>query len=301
MLGRFLITLAAAGALNAQDDLGRVLPAGRKLHIVAFGDYGSGNSHQKDVAEAIRKRDREEKFDFGITLGDNFYRCGVRSIDDPLWKSRWEDLYTPLGILFYASLGNHDYGHPPIICPFEQASAASEVLRTTHSPSWRMPARYYTFAAGAVRFFNIDTEGWSPDQLEWLGKALTASRDEPGIKWRIVYGHHPMYTSGVHLNQRRIGQLRRELTPIFKAGGVELYIAGHDHDMEHLRTDGMDFLICGAGGAELRKVRHQQEISLFTATVYGFLDISIDDRKITATFYDTNLQSLENPPMERTK
>ena len=290
--------LAIAGvlsrALYAQSDLGRVLPANKPLHVVAFGDYGSGNSHQQAVAQAIGKRHAAAPFDFGITMGDNFYRCGVRNLEDPLWKSRWEDLYGPLGILFYASLGNHDYGRPPVVCPLQQASADTEVEYTSHSQSWRMPARYYTFAAGPARFFNIDTEGWSKEQLEWIGKALSASRNEPGIKWRIVYGHHPIYTSGVHLNQRRIGELRKELIPIFKEQKVDLYVSGHDHDMEHLRADGMEFFICGTGGAELRKVRHQQPNSVFTATVYGFLDLALSADKIGATFYDTNLKSLEN-------
>jgi hypothetical protein len=289
------------GSLLAQTDLGRVLPADKPLHIVAFGDYGSGSSHQHAVAQAVAKRNAQARFDFGITMGDNFYRCGVRNIDDPLWKSRWEDLYTPLGILFYVSLGNHDYGHPPIICPLQQASAESEVEYSSHSQSWRMPARYYTFAAGSARFFNIDTEGWSKEQLEWIGRELLASQSEPGIKWRIVYGHHPIYTSGVHLNERRISELRRELMPVFKKEKVDLYVSGHDHDMEHLRSDGMEFLICGAGGAELRKVRHQQKISVFANSVYGFLDISIDEQHITAEFLDTGLTSLENPQMTARK
>jgi hypothetical protein len=297
MIRTIVLFGAFGGILCAQTDLGRVSPPDKPLHIVAFGDYGSGSQHQQAVAQAIAKRNGEARFDFGITMGDNFYRCGVRNISDPLWKSRWEDLYGPLGILFYTSLGNHDYGHPPVICPLQQASAEAEIEYTGHSQSWRMPARYYTFAAGPARFFNIDTEGWSKEQLDWIGKALSASRTEPGIKWRIVYGHHPIYTSGVHLNQRRIGELRRELIPIFKEQGVDLYVAGHDHDMEHLRSDGIEFLICGAGGAELRRVRHKEPISLFNATVYGFIDLSIDAERIVATFFDTNLKSLENPPM----
>lgn len=119
-------------------------------------------------------------FDFGVTMGDNFYFCGVRSVTDPKWKTHWENLYTPLGILFYASLGNHDYGHPTGICPFYRASPNAEVAYTEHSKSWRMPARYYTFAAGPARFFAIDTEGWSAAQLEWIKAALAACAERAG-------------------------------------------------------------------------------------------------------------------------
>ena len=127
-----------------------------------------------------------------------------------------------------------------------------------------MPARYYTYKAGPVQFIAIDTEGWSDAQLEWIKQTLTASADDPDIKWRVVYGHHPIYTSGVHLNERRIGELRLKLLPVLKAAHVDVYICGHDHDLEHLRSDGMEFLICGGGGAKLRGFWHKDPLSVFT-------------------------------------
>jgi tartrate-resistant acid phosphatase type 5 len=292
---------AFCGVLGAQQDLGRVIPEKQPLHFVALGDFGSGDKNQLAVANALALRNRQEPFDFGISLGDNFYRCGVSNSKDPDWKSRWEDLYTPLGIPFFASLGNHDYGHPPIICPGRGASPDAEVKYTEFSKSWRMPARYYTFVAGNARFFAIDTEGWSSAQLTWLKKTLMETQNELNVQWRIVYGHHPMYTSGVHLNQRRIGQLRRELAGLFKQTKIDLYIAGHDHDMEHLRADGIEYLICGAGGAKLRRIRTVQPESVFHATTFGFLDLSIDEHSLTAKFLDTKLVSLEKPEMRVAK
>ena len=49
-------------------------------------------------------------FDFGITLGDNFYSIGMESPEDLRWQTQWEKMYGPLGIPFYATLGNHDWG-----------------------------------------------------------------------------------------------------------------------------------------------------------------------------------------------
>jgi predicted MPP superfamily phosphohydrolase len=299
-LTRFTLSLAAFSCiLNAQMDLGRVVPADRSLHIVAFGDFGSGEPGQIEVARAIQKRNSQKPFTFGITMGDNFYRCGVRSVNDPKWKTRWEDLYTPLGIPFYASLGNHDYARPPIACPAGGASPEAEIARTKLSPSWRMPARYYTYTAGPVRFIAIDTEGWSLKQFEWIRKMLKDTANEPGIKWKVVYGHHPMYTSGVHFNERRIGVLRRDLFPVLKAAGVDLYICGHDHDMERLQQDGIDMLIAGSGGADLRRVRHPEPQSVFAVKSYGFLDIEVTSDHIAARFLDPNLKSLEKNSLLR--
>ncbi len=287
--------------LLAQQDLGNVIPGKQSIRLVALGDFGSGDRHQLAVAQAMARRHREQPFDLGVTLGDNFYRCGVRSLHDPIWKTRWEDLYTPLGIPFYASLGNHDYGHPPVICPHNRASPKAQVDRTGHSKSWRMPARNYTYRAGPARFFVIDTEAWSPAQAAWLEKALRETMEEPGVSWRIVYGHHPMYTSGVHLNQRRIGALRRDLSALFRDAKVDLYMAGHDHDMEHLSADGVHYLINGAGGAHLRRVRKTTPESIFNAAVNGFLDLTIGERTLTVRFLDTDLVSLENPELRLTK
>jgi tartrate-resistant acid phosphatase type 5 len=287
--------------LLAQKDLGRVIPADHPLHVVAFGDYGSGNQHQTDVAHVLQQRNAQLPFDFGVTLGDNFYLCGVRSIADPKWQTRWENLYTPLGFRFYATLGNHDYGHPTAICPLNRASPEAEVAYTEHSKSWTMPSRYYTFAAGPVRFFAIDTEGWTQTQLAWIKTALAASANEPGIQWRIVYGHHPITSSGFHANERRIGQLRRELLPVLEAAKVDLYVCGHDHDMEHLHLGDIDLLVSGSGGAKLRGiVQPPKAQSKFSATHFGFLEFMIDAHGLSAQYYDTKLKQLDDHPLTLT-
>jgi tartrate-resistant acid phosphatase type 5 len=297
----FTVILMPA-VLWAQKDLGRVVPVDHPLHVVAFGDYGSGNKHQSDVAHVLQERNAQSPFDFGITLGDNFYLCGVRSVTDPKWQSRWENLYTPLGFRFYASLGNHDYGHPPAICPFNRASPEAEVAYTEHSKSWRMPAHYYTFAAGPVRFFAIDTEKWTPAELAWIKTALAASANEPGIQWRIVYGHHPITSSGLHANERRIGQLLRELLPVLEAAKVDLYVCGHDHDMERLHLGDIDLLVSGSGGAKLRGiVQPPKAQSKFAATHFGFLEFMIDAHSLSAQYFDTKLKQLDDHPLTLTR
>ena len=107
---------------------------------------------------------RQRPFDFAITLGDNFYNKGMKGVDDPRWKTRWDQLYDPLGIQFYATLGNHDYGF--------QQSPEAEILYSKKSPSWRMPATQYTFTAGWVQFFAIESAAMTPYQLEWLKEEL---------------------------------------------------------------------------------------------------------------------------------
>jgi tartrate-resistant acid phosphatase type 5 len=86
-----------------------------------------------------------------------------------------------------------------------------------------------------------------------------------------------------------------------KEAHVDLYICGHDHDLEHLRGEGIEFLICGGGGAKLRGFWHKDPMSVFTDSTHAFLDIVIDAHKVTAQFLDVNLNSLESPIMAVTK
>ena len=127
-----------------------VKPADAPVRVLAFGDFGNGSPEQKTVASTIAAYHAGQRFDLAVTLGDNFYSVGMESPSDPRWRTWFEELYAPLGITFFPALGNHDWGHPD--------SPAAEVLYTGRTPTWRMPAAYYTFTAGPVQFFAIDTQ-----------------------------------------------------------------------------------------------------------------------------------------------
>jgi hypothetical protein len=295
------VLLGASTALHAQTDLGRVLPAGRAIRVVAFGDAGSGRPEQKATADAIARRHAAQPFSLGLTMGDNFYRCGVRSVTDPKWQTRWESLYAALGVPFYPTLGNHDYGRPAVACLFGQGSADVQVAYSAHSQSWRMPARYYTYAAGAVRFIALDTPEWSDRQREWVAGVLRASAGEPGVRWRIVYGHYPVYSSGKHGDERHVTLFRRQLLPVLKAGGADLYVAGHDHHLERLQAEGIALLVTGGGGADIRRVSQPVAQSVVAISGHGFLELDISTPVLTAQFLNTRLEPLDPKPLRLVK
>ena len=146
-------------ALKAED---------KSVRVLAFGDFGTGTENQKQVAAAMLGFHKKSAFDFAITLGDNFYSVGMESPTDPRWKTWWDDLYNPLGIKFYATMGNHDWGSAD--------SPAAELLYARQSQSWQMPSPYYTFTAGPVQFFALDSNEISEAQLMWLKEELDKSR-----------------------------------------------------------------------------------------------------------------------------
>lgn len=250
------------------------------VRIVAFGDFGEqpnrNTEPQKKVARAMAAYHAEHPFDFGLALGDNFYPAGLNSPTHPRWISQWERLYSPMGIRIYAILGNHDYKNG--------ASPAAEIERSRHSATWCLPRRQYTFTAGPVQLFAVDTTPVEEpgrdrgramaDQLRWLDSALGASR----ARWKIVYGHHPVYTNGEH--GEGIGflpRVRGYLLPLLRKHEVDLYLAGHDHDLEALEPEaGIHFLVSGAAGRHLRAFETDRCRRWGTDRTYGFTVLETD-------------------------
>lgn len=283
----------------AQAGLGAVRPAGERLHFVAFGDFGrKGKPWEGEVARAIARRAAADPVDIGLTMGDNFYECGVRSVGDPKFHDLWEAFYGSLGVPFYPTFGNHDYGRGDGACALRTARSEAEIEYSKFSKTWRMPARYYTFTAGPVQFFALDTVAWNARERDWLRSLLRAPHP-PGIVWRFAYGHHPVYSSGRHHVDARVKQLQRELLPLLARYGVDVYAAGHDHHLEHLRVDAVDLFIAGGGGDAVRPVRHRDRRSLAAASEHGFLDAVADAHSLRITLFNTSLHPLEPRPFEK--
>jgi len=252
----------------------RVAPEDARVRVLAFGDFGTGSAAQKGTAETIGRYHRDHRFDLALTLGDNFYDRGMESPADPRWETQFEQLYGPLGIPFYAALGNHDWGHPD--------SPAAEILYSAKSPTWRMPASYYTFMAGPVQFFAIDTQSvaLSDKQLEWLDRALANSQ----ARWKIVYGHHPIYSGGAYEDRP---DLITRLLPLLR-NRADAILAGHDHNLQVIKPEaGVHFFIAGGGGASLYELR-PYERSIFASRSNGFAVIEADRDQLVVRLVDTS-------------
>jgi 3',5'-cyclic AMP phosphodiesterase CpdA len=108
--------------------------------------------------------------------------------------------------------------------------------------------RYYTFKPkDGVRFFALDSNYMDPKQLEWLEKELKNS----GSEWKILFFHHPLYSSGDKHGPSI--ELRKVLEPMMIANGVDVVFAGHEHFYERLKPqNGIQYFILGSS-AKLRK------------------------------------------------
>lgn len=214
------------------------VPSDQNIRFSVFGDYGVAHlpnmrGHQLDIARALRNYHGQNALDFGITTGDNFYPTSFPSPTDPSWQVTWADLYDPLGIPFYISLGNHDWGEP--------SGPLAEYIYARTSPSFRLPAFYYSFTAGPAQFFAINTNELTERQLAWLRDELSRST----AKWKFVYGHFPVYEQ----TNYTVEPQQAKVLPILREYGVDAYFAGHHHSMQHWVVDGIDYIVAGSGGA----------------------------------------------------
>lgn len=247
------------------------IPSKLSVRVLAFGDFGEPGPNQRKVAAAAEAYHQEKRFDLGLTLGDNFVPDGVTGPADPRWKGEWEEIYSPPGVPIFASTGNHDWGYAD--------SPAGEILYSGQSPSWRMPALYYSFTAGPAQFFAIATQAWSETQAKWLDQELARS----SARWKIVYGHHPIYSYGPH---GPTSQLQQSLLPILK-NRAHLYLFGHEHIVQELKPeDGVHFLDAPAGGQAARPAK-SGPLTLFADSFFGFVALEIDKERINVEFVDT--------------
>jgi hypothetical protein len=90
---------------------------------------------------------------------------------------------------------------------------------------------------------------WVPppvDEAQWTWLAETLSNSS--ADWLIVVGHHPVWSVGQY---GPTWMLVERLLPLMESAGVALYICGHEHMMEHFRSEphssGVDFLVVGNG------------------------------------------------------
>jgi 3',5'-cyclic AMP phosphodiesterase CpdA len=236
------------------DSSGAIAPANRNpllLRFVATADSGSSNENQAAVATAMTRYYQQNPYKLVVLAGDNIYDNGEIGKVNSAFERPYQALLKN-GVIFRACLGNHDIrsvnGDPQV-----------------QYPGFNMPGRYYTFRDKAVQFFVLDTNvnaDWSVQQ-PWLEKELSRSN----AAWKIVYGHHPIYSSGVYGNTQAFIET---LSPLFKKYGVQLYINGHEHSYERTRPiDGTTYLITGNGGAYLRPVERSPWTE-YSVSRYGF-------------------------------
>ncbi len=233
-----------------------------------FGDAGTGKPAQYRVAKSMVKFCENNPCDFVSLLGDNFYPSGVSGVNDPLWKKAFETPYKDLKIPFYVALGNHDY----------KGDVDAQIKYSKKSKIWKMPSQYYSFTHGEIDFFVLDTNHFNKTQRIWLEDAIKKSENT----WRIVVGHHPIYSYGGHGNS---DELKSELLPIIE-GEVDFYLAGHDHSKQVIEKKSSDITYIVSGAAGQTESLQMNRGAIYTSPSLGFAHLLITKNKAILKILD---------------
>jgi tartrate-resistant acid phosphatase type 5 len=297
------------------------------------------------VAKAMRNYCEDAGCAFAVMLGDNIYpngaTLGADGHDD---ATRFRTLFTePFGTLgarqpgfaIYPTLGNHDWRT-------SRAGAEAEVAFLRENPPFKMGGLFYRVlppaAHGQVEIFVIDThvmlagttvyedkldsngselptdeleqpDAWAKPSndaergmQQWLDDALRSST----ARWKIVIGHHPLWSSsGGKFEQARA--LRRLVLPTL-CRYADAYLAGHEHTLEVHTDDCSQGLgqatdvpllqvVSGAGAKQrgvnrlfaARQLRKYPQLRSVTTTgmVWGFTHLTLDADQLTVRVITT--------------
>ena len=265
-----LLTLVASLGVLAQTPATE-LDGNVKLMI--GNDLGrNGYYEQKAIAELMGKVAEAVGPDAFLALGDTHHCIGVGSANDPLWMTNYELIYShpELQVEWCPVLGNHEY----------RGNTQAVIEYSAISRRWVMPSRYYTRVfdhdGTRVKVVFIDTTpiigkyrkdtAEYPDanrqdvaaQLQWLDGEL--SRDDKA-DWVIVAGHHPIYAQTPKQSSER-DDMQAKVNPILRRHSVDMYICGHIHNFQHIRKNGIDYVVNTSGSLS------RPDVSAIDGTVF---------------------------------
>jgi hypothetical protein len=257
--------------------------------FLSVGDWGSASLGGYHLRNAIGTADAMKAYiangrgsgasvSFVLNTGDNFYYCGIQNTSDAQITEDYTALFGGMGVPWYHSLGNHDYGFSP-----EAQLRLNETI-----PEWIMDDRYYhrrvVLPGGGsdddrndirVNIIVLDTNPcvrdyrgtdrrrWDPCGTEYpdcspiaepcrfhenilsqdcdtqLSWAKGVFANIPDGEWVFVVGHHKAEEINVADFQSTILDNPR----------VHLYLNGHNHNLEHYSVNGdAKYMTTGAGG-----------------------------------------------------
>jgi tartrate-resistant acid phosphatase type 5 len=282
------------------------------LRVLHLGDFGERTPQQEAVARAASADHAREPFALALFAGDLIYPCGLdterpgadacafgpddNTVATPpagpadpavaaLHEQPLAGLLAGKPVRTVLALGNHDvWARGDCASPRLDAATAARrkaCLAVAHrSPLWSLPARHYLVDEGPARFVVLDSNTIYGDYAGFTLDAelafLTGALEGCERRACFVVLHHPPTTAGEHAKDferpewvARMGQLEA-----VAAGRVRAWLAGHDHDLQHLRTAaGVDVLISGNGATARPTERFEKAANggelLFASTAWG--------------------------------
>ena len=211
-----------------------------QMTIAVIGDYGclaatcTANATQQEpqVASLVHSWSPDLIF----TVGDNSYNNGTTSEIQADQQPYSADVTAGR---FYQVAGVHDWG--------QQCTDTTYIQRST--AYFGRPAHYVAHLGnGLLDYFATDMNCADPDgDVAGSAQANRYMSDVAASTavWKISGAHSPFYSSGVDFGSQ-------SFTHWAIAPQIDLFLSGHDHDMEHLIEGSQHFVVIGTSGEETR-------------------------------------------------
>lgn len=271
----------------------------KDVNFYVANDLGrNGYYDQKPIAETMGRMAETVGIECVAAIGDIHHFEGVASVDDPLWMTNYELIYShpELMLDWYPVLGNHEYrGNTQAVLDYAKVSRR-----------WVMPDRYYTKVIEdngvTIRLVFVDTTPMMdkyrvtesakyPDaakqdvqkQLDWLDATLAAAKED----WVIVLGHHPIYADTSKDDSERQDMQRRLNAVLTRHANVAMYICGHIHNFQHIKQKGcdIDYVVNTSGSLSRPKV-NAVEGTQYCSGIPGFSLVTADKQELSLHLID---------------
>lgn len=264
-----------------------------QVTLYVANDLGrNGYYQQKPIADLMGRMAENDGPEAILALGDVHHFEGVQSVNDPLWMTNYELIYShpELMLPWYAIMGNHEYrGNTEAVLDYADVSRR-----------WNMPGRYYskTFDddGSKVKVIFLDTtpliDKYRNDsltftdaskqdicaQLTWLENELKSTPRGENI---IVVGHHPIYAQTPKEASER-SDMQQRVGAILEKYPVSLYINGHIHNFQDVVPKGskIHYVTNSSGSLSRSKVK-EIEGTRFVSGEPGFSRMVVDNNIIT--------------------
>jgi len=266
--------------------------------VKAIGDIGV---YDPDVRKLVNKLNNGQEFI--AILGDNFYPYGLQNdAQVKAYLETFAKVKTPI----YPILGNHDYSN-------------ADVRMQIKFPYWSMPHYYYCKIYDNIGFWFIDTQLLDPGdkrdnnvfmnlwrslemvhgdveraaeyQLQWLTNSLQRHKK---LKFKVVFGHYPIFTGGIHGDNIKLVQ---KLLPLFKKFNVTTYISGHDHNLQHIQRNANGYNFhqyisgCSTNQCAYDKIMKKHGLQFFSSNP-GYIKLRCTKKTLNISFHDIDNQTV---------
>ena len=228
----------------------------------------NGYYDQKPIAELMGEMAGVVDPECVFAVGDIHHFNGVASLQDPLWMTNYELVYSHPDLMldWFPVCGNHEYrGNTQAFMDYGKVSRR-----------WMMPARYYT------KVFKHGNTSVRIVMLAWLDETLRNAKEN----WVVVMGHHPIYADTNKKESERLDMQKRLLPVLHKYNNVAIYACGHIHNFQHIQKkgDNIDYVVNSS--SSLARPVKPIDGTVFCSSADGFSVFTVDKKQLKMSMID---------------